>query len=582
MLVRSRWALALLVLSATAACTHEAARQEASIGLGFVVPQALFDRIDSMKLYIVEASDEWGCDEETGATTGELASAEGVQVFDLRRGTPAAPCPDDAAYCSEPITLPTDANRALLFQAVGYHEQDTYAVGCRTAAVNSDPFHLHLVMHRHLAEAVCGNGELEPGEQCEGDGGTPSEGDPMCDTQCRSKELLLSSDNQSGSSQILNAPAQSKSRVSLAWAAAGPLHAVFQDKNGTNSEINYRQLLPDMGQVTNPPVLAGQIRLPCSGCGSVPGFDTRMSIQQVPSIGLLSDGSFAVTYEDGRKSSPGQNNVSMTAVSADAKEPEEDEVYFDTTVGVQKIAGPKVAGGPAGMALAVWIDTSSGALRGRIWSKTGGWMIEPITLASSGASEAGVAGWNGGWKVVWHGFATDPDDIVMMDVSSVGDMLPQRGVNARTSGVQSQPAVAFAPSGESIVVWNESGSIFMQRYDKSGAAITGDQESSVSTDGGAENPAVAGSSLSEGFFAIAWQAQGSIFGRFADLSGGYLFNWIDGQDGAFEVGVPGASSGPRTLPSVAIGGQGFVAFAWQDDSQNHPGIYARRFPLPAR
>ena len=90
-----------------------------------------------------------------------------------------------------------------------------------------------------------------------------------------------------------------------------------------------------------------------------------------------------------------------------------------------------------------------------------------------------------------------------------------------------------------------------------------------------------GSSLNEGFYAITWQANGKIMARFVDVAGGYLYNPVDGQDGPFEVGID-ATQGPRTMPSVAIGGDGYVAFAWQDDSQNHPGIYARRFPLPSR
>ena len=40
------------------------------------------------------------------------------------------------------------------------------------------------------------------------------------------------------------------------------------------------------------------------------------------------------------------------------------------------------------------------------------------------------------------------------------------------------------------------------------------------------------------------------------------------------------TSGMRTGPAVAIGGAGFVAIGWQDDSPTHFGVYVRRFPLP--
>jgi len=579
MLVRSRLGLALPIALSFVSCSGDHQERGARVDFGFVVPQALLDQVDSMKLYVVGASDELACDDATGKVTSDITTAEGVQVFDLRRGTQAAPCPEGAVYCSEEITLPTDASRTLVFQAVGYRQQATYAVGCRAAAVNSNPFYVDLVMHRYIPTAVCGNGTLEPGEQCEGTGGPPAADDPMCDTTCRSRELLLSSDNKSGSQQILNAPPQSKSQVELAWAPGAPLHAVFQDTNG--NEVNYRQLLPDMGRVTSPAVLAGQIRLPCVGCGSVPGFDQRASIQKAPAIGLIQGGSFVVAYEDSRKSTPGQNNLSLTLISGDAKFPTADEVYFDTTTGVKRSSSPSVAGGPPGTALAVWIDGDTGAMRGRIYNNSAGWLASPITFADSGCSEARVVGWNAGWTVVWRGFSTDPDDIVMADVSAAGVTANRKLVNDKSAGVQSQPAIALTPSGEMLVAWRDGGAIYMQRYDKYGTKVPGDQSAPVNTDGVGENVAVAGSSLNEGFYAIAWQAGGKIRGRFVDVAGGYLFNSVDGQDGPFEVGID-ATQGPRTMPSVAIGGGGYVAFAWQDDSQDHPGIYARRFPLPAR
>lgn len=579
MLVRSRLGLALPVVLSFVSCSSDRQESSARIDFGFIVPQALLDQVDSMKLYVAEASDQLLCDEPSGETSADIVSAAGVQSFDLRRGTQAVPCPEGAVYCSEEITLPTDANRTLVFQAVGYRQGTTYAVGCSTAAVNSNPFYLHLVVHRHIPKAVCGNGTLEPGEQCEGAGGPPAADDPMCDTQCRSRELLLSNDNKSGSQQILNAPPLSKSQVELAWTPGGPLHAVFQDTNG--NEVNYRQLLPDMGQVTSPAVLAGQIRLPCNGCGSVPGFDQRASIQKAPAIGIIQGGSFVVAYEDSRKSSPGENNVSLTLVSSDAKTPSADEVYFDTTTGVKHPSSPSVAGGPPGTALVVWTDSDSGALRGRVYNNSAGWLASPITFADSGCSQARVVGWNAGWTVVWKGFSTDPDDIVMADVTATGNTSNRKLVNDKAAGVQSQPAIALTPSGEMIVVWRDGGAIYMQRYDKYGTRIEGDQSAPVNTDGVGDNAAVAGSSLNEGFYAIAWQANGKIMGRFVDVAGGYLYNSVDGQDGPFEVGID-ATQGPRTLPSVAVGGDGYVAFAWQDESQNHPGIYARRFPLPAR
>ena len=481
MLVRPRLGLALPIVLSFVGCSGDQHEHGARVDFGFVVPLALLDQVDAMKLYVAEASDQLLCDEQTGEVSSDIVSATGVQAFDLRRGTQAAACPEGAVYCSEEITLPTDASRTLVFQAVGYRQGATYAVGCTAAAVNSNPFYLHLVVHRHIPTAVCGNGTLEPGEQCEGTGGPPSADDPMCDTQCRSKELLLSNDNKSASQQILNAPALSKSHVELAWTPGGPLHAVFQDSNG--NEVNYRQLLPDMGRVTSPAVLAGQIRLPCTGCGSLPGFDQRASIQKAPTIGIIQGGSFVVAYEDSRKSSPGENNLSLTLISGDAKTPNADDVYFETTAGVKHPSSPSVAGGPPGTALVAWTDSDTGALRGRIYNNSASWLASPITFADSGCSQPRVVGWNAGWTVVWKGFSTDPDDIVMADVSAAGTTVNRKLVNDKAAGVQSQPAIALTPSGEMLVAWRDAGAIYMQRYDKYGTKVSGDQDAPVNTDG---------------------------------------------------------------------------------------------------
>jgi hypothetical protein len=184
--------------------------------------------------------------------------------------------------------------------------------------------------------------------------------------------------------------------------------------------------------------------------------------------------------------------------------------------------------------------------------------------------------------VVWQA-QTSEGDVWMTHVSEAGAPAAAQVVNDKSSGVQNQPSIAFAPSGESIVVWNDGGAIMVQRFDQSGVKAPADQKARVNGEGAGEFPAVAGSSQAGGFFAITWQAGGQIYGRFLDLTGGYLFNPVDGQDTAFVVNHPEpANTGPRAMPSVAIGGNGHVAFAWQDESANHFGIWARRIPLPSR
>ena len=582
MSLRPRFAVFALPIVLGLACSESTADRKVTIGVNFVVPKALLDNVETMRLYVADATDATQCTEETGAVSSDLTAQGAAQTFDLRRGTAQSPCPDNAAFCSEDVTLPTDPAKMLVFQAVGLRQGSVYAVGCTTQAVNSNPFYVHLVVHRYIAPATCGNSTIETGEQCD-----PPNAATNCDSACRFSEVLLSNDNPPapGTPLITNAPVKSKKNVQLAWSQGGAFHAVFQDNKfaQTGPEINYRQMTADLQVVATPALLAGQVRLPlqCSSCNV--GFEERAFTQAAPSIAVLSDGRFVVAYEDSRNSQTSQTNISMTPVSGDAKTPSADEVYIDTSSNPGKDATPCVAGGPSGLALVVWADSTAGAIRARLWDVSKSWVNPPVTIAASGSSQPEVAGTGAGWKVVWHGASTDGDDILMADVSSAANISATQVVNTKTAGVQNQPAVAYTPTGESIVVWNDGGSIMMQRLDKNNGKVAGDQDAPVNPGGGGDNPAVAGSSLGGGFFAIAWQSGADIKARFADVASGYLFNPVDGQDGAFQVNYPDSgSAGPRLFPAVAVGGNSYVGFAWQDESASHFGIYARRFPLPAR
>jgi len=83
-------------------------------------------------------------------------------------------------------------------------------------------------------------------------------------------------------------------------------------------------------------------------------------------------------------------------------------------------------------------------------------------------------------------------------------------------------------------------------------------------------------------YVVAWQvSDGAIRARLVDRDGGYLDNPVDGQNTSFLVSREDVS-GQRSRPAVVIGGDGHIVFAWQDDSVDHSGIFARRFPLPVR
>ena len=576
----------------------------AQISVRFGAPQALLDDVDEIALYVVSAAKTGAtCDSATGlvqapsGTTGlvanDIADQAGVIRVPMARTTPNGdPCPNGGVFCSDEITLPRDPQDALIFQPVGAKQGAALAVGCTTAAVNSDPFYVEVSILRYVEPAVCGDGVLQMGEQCEGNGGPPGDADPVCDTTCRTKEILLSSDHLGPSSiKITNEPADSKSGVSLVWSKAdnatnaNPVHAVFQDTNfgttGTGPEVNYRQMSQHLAPIASPALLGSQIRLPLAG-GSIPGFDQRPRAQTAPAIATMTDGSVVVAYEDDRLSSTGELNISLTAISVDMALPHADEVYINTQ-GVDACSSPAVSGGPIDRALVTWTDNAGRRIRGRFWSVNGWLSTSDRTFSAADGNQPAVSGWNDGWIVVWHGRSSDDiDDILMATVSATGTIGAPTVVNDDRFGVQDQPKIAALPNGEFAIVWHASGQIMVQRFDTLGSPIPGDQSEPANVGAAAgASPAIAASSLADGFYALAWQsASGDIEGRLLDHVGGYLFNAVDGQSGPFRVSRDDV--GARSRPAIAIGGAGHIVFAWQDHAADHFGIYARRFPLPVR
>ena len=443
--------------------------------------------------------------------------------------------------------------------------------------------------------AICGDGVLQVGEQCEGSAGPPLE-NVVCDSSCRSKEVLLSNDHTGPSNiTITNDPNGSKSNVALAFSQApeadnpNPLHAVFDDTNfgatGTGPEINYRQMSQDFQPIDYPPLLAAQLRLPLD-TGSTPGFDQRARTQANPAIATMTDGSFVVAYEDDRLSNTGEVNISFTAISADIATPRTDEIYINN-LGENGCTSPAVAGGPNDQALVVWTDTVNRRIRGRLWSNSGWLSTSDSTFSAQDGDTPKVAGWNDGWIVVWHGRSNeDNDDILMVAVDATGNVGAPSVVNDVLVGIQNKPAVAALPNGSFIVVWHETGNIMMQRFDASGQPIAGDQSAPVNdgvSSAAGDTPSVAASSLAQGFFALAWANAGQIRARLLDRSGTYLFNSVDGQSSSFLANRSDVT-GNRSRPAVAIGGAGHIVFAWQDDATDSQWHLRSSFPaaLPLR
>ncbi|MDH3593418.1 MAG: VCBS repeat-containing protein [Rhodospirillales bacterium] len=165
-------------------------------------------------------------------------------------------------------------------------------------------------------------------------------------------------------------------------------------------------------------------------------------------------------------------------------------------------------------------------------------------------------------------------------VAAVGDAAGrQTRVNTETADNQRFPAVATAPDGDYVVVWQSQGQdgdlygVFAQRFDAAGTALGPEFPVNAATTKGQRNPAVAMDA--DGDFVVAWESgQGTtydIFARRFDAAGTPL--------DANEFQVNTTTTNVQRVPAVAMDDAGNFVVAWEglglDGSFN--AVFARRY-----
>jgi len=136
-------------------------------------------------------------------------------------------------------------------------------------------------------------------------------------------------------------------------------------------------------------------------------------------------------------------------------------------------------------------------------------------------------------------------------------------VNVRTAGAQSNAAVATSSAGSSVIVWSSyyttsgrSNDILARRLDSQGGFAGDEARVNTTTQGNQTEPAVAMDG--QGRYAVVWQGPGpdeeDIFLRLFTPNGNALTDEL-----LVNVGTPGR----QLYPSVACGGTGTLAVAWE-------------------
>lgn len=547
-----------------------------------------------MILVVYSQSSGVACTPATGLLTGVTASTTQVDSTSL------TPCggPSSSSFCGT-LSI-TESTTPFVFGATAFTSSGaTLASGCSTDTVNATALSLSLTMVAAAPIATCGNGVLEPTEQCDPPGSEAGT-DAVCDSSCHSLEEALST----------GATAPTGPAFFL-WPAAastqGDFLALFTDDVGTTAsphlQAAMRVMTPNLETVASPTFLATEFLAPNDATNaSLPPAAVAFD-QSQPSAALVLGSTFYVFTDD----AAGTPDIAMRSFdsSFDAQQPAASPIVVNgnpTTQGNddggtrdggaasvgepgQQVA-PSVAVNGTGTLFIAWQDVNgpfSGQVVGRTYSPTGGNLgtENPISVSGSNNENVRVAGTATGWVVVWD----DTTSIKMRLYAGNGNASGPEIVVSSTAhvGTQDHPAVAVLGDGRSAVVWADHGTsegvdIFLQRYDANVVAVSGDQASPINDVVGAGDqvtPAIAGTTSAGGAFVAAWVdvPTGDVRGRVLGGTTGFNPNPVDATTDEFKASL--AIGSIRENPVVAIGGASqWAAIGWDVAG----AVFARRFP----
>ncbi|MEO7111124.1 MAG: hypothetical protein ABI183_11860, partial [Polyangiaceae bacterium] len=568
----------LLASGIVCACSSD---EHASIGVApsLLFPHALLDNVTKVTVSVIDTTSGADCDTTTGNPTGDVSKP--ILTKDLA----SSGCASGAKFCGD-LTI-TESDDALVFTAAGFDSgNNEVATGCNKATINQDAEPVSITMKRFIQPANCGDGTIQPTEQCDPPGAS---GDPVCDTNCHTEEILLSGGHSpSSSSGTVAGKAGDKTNPMLVWpaqsGAPGRLWATFSDiSDPSATKVTMRVLSDNLEQYASqgPEFQQYSFFMPNAVGGTFPPGPGAGN-QSAPS-GASVSGSYYVAYQD---DSAGSLDVYIRS--------------FDNIFGAQQNDGLAVNGAQAGKQdlaslaanasgaiVIAWQDETDGSVHARPFNTSTSAFGTAITLSTGAGNVNPVIASNGsGFVCVWQ----SGNNISFATLGADGSLLSTaKNVNDAThTGAQSHPSVAGTSDGTFAVVWEDGTSqdIFVQRYSAAGVAVAGDQATAINdlvTTGNQNAPTIAAGS---NFFVAAWadDSTGHIRARLLGKSAGFLFDNVDGQSDEFQADTGADSSRQRANPTAAVGGAGpFIAIGWEDKGPGGvPGIYTRRFPLPAQ
>ena len=540
-------------------------------------PSDLFSNVSKITLKVFDTSTGIDCAAASGTVTG-ADTATALATLDLN----STGCTPPLRYCGTLTIAESDTDR--VFQAQGFGGNGSQvATGCARAKINQTALPLQITMERFVAPATCGNGTVEPTEQCEGMSF-------HCDSMCHSTEVLLSSG--SGANNTTTGKAGDKFDASFLWPSqsgqSGSFFAFLTDRTSGANDIGMRILSDKWLLPTAPPAAAGGELLLSNGSGFP---STPAPGAQGAAHAAFLGGKYFVVFQDDDSTM----GIDIHLRSMDTSFVADQGVSMSLGINGANGAGeaniqalPDVAVGPGNKLFIAWEDQAAGGvINGRTFTppSTLGNQVSISTGKSN--SKVALAATPTGWVAVWQ----SGDDVKMRLIGADGTPAGSEStVNDNTAGLQDHPRVASLADGRFGVVFADhqadATDIVLQRYNTAQAKLAGDQMirvNNVITAGDQTLPAIAALTAASGSFAITWldtnMGASDVRGRFAGGNTGYLANSVDGQEQEFLASL---GSKTRTNPLVVSGGaSGNVIFGWEDKSSSGAGIIGRLFPAPS-
>jgi hypothetical protein len=563
-----------VTLLAFGACTASHDDVRVAVVPTLSAPRALLDRAASLSLSVHEG--EVTCDPATGTFDGST----GREIAKRELGTTG--CAASARFCGD-ITIAKSATPRVFAAQAKDPSGATVAVGCAQATIEQDAVPIAITMYRFLAPAVCGDGMLQPTEQCE-PGGTA-----ICDDDCQSNELLLSIGSAQNGTQT-GGP-NDKTDPFFVWPSGagtqGRFFAFFTDRavsGGGNLEVGLRVMGDDLSPLTSPPALAaGSIFLPNGTTFPPPPAPRQQSLPQA----AFHRGKYYVAFQD--DDTPGTQGLDIHLRSINTSGGALVAEQGAEPIGINGPAGagePNIQGAPALAAgtgerlLVAWEDQGQGKIAGRTFTPPDTLGNQNDISSGTGNREISLAPTTSGWVAVWQGGTGIKLRAINADGTPQGT---EQNVNDG-GGNAERPRIASLGDGRFAVAWSANGNVFVQRYDERGAKIAGDQAAPVNdlaVEGVQSDVAIGATGAASGSYVVAWVdgPTGHVHARMLGGSAGFLFNPVNGQATAFQASRDDGRV--RARPAVVSGGAGpFVAIGWEDRTAPGAGIVARRFPMP--